>query len=88
MSIYRSKRFSVASRHSPRFPLEQKWREHIQEALVKETVLNDGVAGPEQRGCSRLEEMSVIPSFWKLSYKGPLILSLLISSLQRVHFIK
>ncbi len=50
MNIYSSKRLSVASRHSPRFPLEQKRREHIQEALVKETVLNDGVAGPEQRG--------------------------------------
>ncbi len=67
MSIYSSKRLSVTSRHSPRFPLEQKWREHIQEALVKETVLNDGVAGPEQRGCSLLEEMSVIPLLFELS---------------------
>ncbi len=50
MNIYSSKRLSVASRHSPRFPLEQKRREHIQEALVKETVLNNGVAGTEQRG--------------------------------------
>jgi hypothetical protein len=50
MNIYGSKRLKVASRHSPRFPLEQKRREHDQEALVKETVLNDEVAGPEQRG--------------------------------------
>jgi hypothetical protein len=28
----------------------QKKREHVQEALVKETVLNDEVADPEQRG--------------------------------------
>ena len=34
----------------PRFALEQTRREHIQEALVQETVLNDVVAGPEQRG--------------------------------------
>ena len=33
-----------------RFLRGQKRRKHIQEALVKETVLNDGVAGPEQRG--------------------------------------
>ena len=46
----------------PRFPLGQKRREHVQEALVKETGLNDGVAGPEQRGCSLLEEMSGIPT--------------------------
>ena len=34
----------------PRFPLGQKRREHVQEALVKETVLNDEVESPEQRG--------------------------------------
>jgi hypothetical protein len=50
MNIYSSKRLRVASRHPPRFPLGQKRREYVQEALVKETVLNDGVAGPEQRG--------------------------------------
>ncbi len=50
MNIYSSKRLRVASRHSPRFPLEQKRREHVQEALVKETGWNDRVAGPEQRG--------------------------------------
>ena len=61
MNIYSSKRLKVASRHSPRFPLGQKRRKHIQEALVKETVLNDEVEGSEQRGCSLLEEMSVIP---------------------------
>src|SRR6266699_2970302 len=33
----------------PRFPLWQKRREHVQEALVKETGWNDGVAGREQR---------------------------------------
>src|SRR5713226_7858568 len=33
-----------------RFPLEQKRREHVQEALVKETGWNDEVAEPEQRG--------------------------------------
>ena len=49
MNIYSSKRLKMASRHSPQFPLGQKRREHIQEALVKETG-NDGVAGPEQRG--------------------------------------
>ncbi len=53
MNIYSSKRLKVASRHSPpRFPAEQKGREHVQEALMKETVLNDEVAGSEQRGCS------------------------------------
>ena len=50
MNIYSSKRLRVASRHSPRFPLEQKRQEHVQKALVKETGWNDGVAGPEQRG--------------------------------------
>jgi hypothetical protein len=50
MNIYSSQRLKVAFRHSPRFPLEQKRREHVQEALVKETGWNDGVAGPEQRG--------------------------------------
>jgi hypothetical protein len=49
MNIYSSKRLKVASRHSPRFPPEQKRREHVQEALVKETVLNDEVESPEQR---------------------------------------
>ena len=34
----------------PRLPFGQKRREHIQEALVKETGWNDEVAGPEQRG--------------------------------------
>ena len=51
-----------------RFPLGQKRRKHIQEALVKETVLNDEVEGSEQRGCSLLEEMSVIPPIVGLSY--------------------
>jgi len=51
MNIYSSKRLKVASRHSlTRFPPEQKRREHIQEALMKETVLNDEVENPEQRG--------------------------------------
>ncbi len=50
MNTYSSKRLKVASRHSPRFPLGQKRRKHIQEALVKETVLNDEVEGSEQRG--------------------------------------
>jgi hypothetical protein len=69
MNIYSSKRLKVASRHSPpRFPLGQKRREHIQEALVKETVLNDEVERSEQRGCSLLEELSVIPRFFGLSY--------------------
>jgi len=30
--------------------LRNPWGKHIQEALVKETVLNEGVAAPEQRG--------------------------------------
>jgi hypothetical protein len=52
MNIYSSKRLKMASRHSPRFLLEQKRRKHVQEALVKETGWNDGVAGSEQRrGC-------------------------------------
>jgi hypothetical protein len=69
MNIYSIKWLSVASRHSPpRFPLGQKMREHVQEALVKETVLKDEVAGSEQRGCSLLEEMSVIPRLFGLSY--------------------
>ena len=51
------------------FPFGQKRREHIQEALVKETVLNDEVEGSEQRGCSLLEEMSVILPLFGLSYK-------------------
>ena len=37
------------SRHSPRFPLEQKRREPVREALLKETGLNE-VESPEQRG--------------------------------------
>jgi hypothetical protein len=49
MNIYSSKRLKMASRHSPRFLLEQKRRKHVQEALVKETGWNDGVAGSEQR---------------------------------------
>ncbi len=49
MNTYSSKRLKVASRHSPRFPLGQKRRKHIQEAL-KETVLSDEVEGSEQRG--------------------------------------
>jgi hypothetical protein len=51
----------------PPFLLEQKRRKPVQEALVKETVLNDEVEGSEQRGCSLLEEMSVIPPFFGLS---------------------
>jgi hypothetical protein len=35
---------------------------------VKETGWNDEVAGHEQRGCSLLEEMSVIPPLFGLSY--------------------
>ena len=58
----------MASRHSLRFPLGQKSRKHIQEALVKETVLNNEVEGSEQRGCSLLEEMSVLPPLFGLSY--------------------
>ena len=50
MNISSRKRLRVASRHPPRFPLGQKKREHVQGALVKETVLNDEMAGPEQRG--------------------------------------
>ena len=49
MNIYSRKRLKVASRHSPRFPLGQKSRKHIQEALVKETGWNNEVAGHEQR---------------------------------------
>ena len=45
MNIYSSKRLKVASRHSP----GQKRRKHIQEALVKETVLNNEIEGSEQR---------------------------------------
>jgi hypothetical protein len=33
-----------------RFPFGQKRREHVQEALVKETVLNDEVAGLNGEG--------------------------------------
>ena len=50
MNIYSRKQLRVASRHSPRFSLEQKRREHVQEALVKETGCNDGVTDPEQSG--------------------------------------
>jgi hypothetical protein len=51
MNIYSSKRLRVASRQSPpRFPLEQKRREYVEEALVKETVLNVEVESPEQLG--------------------------------------
>ena len=68
MNIYSSKRLRVASRHLPRYPFGQKKRKHIQEALVQETVLNDEVEGSEQRGRSLLEEMSVIPPLFGLSY--------------------
>src|SRR5258706_6801540 len=50
LNICSSKRLKVASRHSPPVSLEPKRWEHVQEALVKETGWNDGVAGPEQRG--------------------------------------
>jgi hypothetical protein len=33
-----------------RFPIEQKRREHVREALVKEIGLNNEVESPEQRG--------------------------------------
>ena len=79
MNIYSSKRLRVASRHSPRFPLEQKRREHVQEALVKETGWNDRVAGPEQRGvlsvgrdvcyttvsCTQLYREGISPYSWE-----------------------
>jgi hypothetical protein len=68
MNIYSSKRLRVASRHPPPvFPLAKE-AEAYPEALVKETVLNDEVEGSEQRGCSLLEEMSVISPFSRLSY--------------------
>ncbi|HLX55996.1 MAG TPA: hypothetical protein VKR83_03140 [Ktedonobacteraceae bacterium] len=60
----------------PRFPFGQKRRKQIEEALVKETVLNDEVEGSEQRGGSLLEEMSGIPPLFELSYKdhtGPFL---------------
>ena len=52
----------------------QKWRMGnnkeilllTSETLVKETGWNDEVEGSEQRGCSLVEEMSVIPPFLKL----------------------
>ncbi len=50
MNISSSKRLKMASRHSPCFLPEQKRRKHVQEALVKETVLNDEAEGSEQRG--------------------------------------
>jgi len=50
MNISSSKRLRVASRHLPRFPLGQKRREYVQEALVKETVLNDEVVGLNKEG--------------------------------------
>jgi hypothetical protein len=59
MNIYSSKRLKVISRHSPRFPLGQKRREHVQEALVKETGWNDEVESPEQR-----EVLSVGRGVW------------------------
>jgi hypothetical protein len=68
MNIYSRKRLKVAPRHFPRFPLGQKRREHVQEALVKETVLNNEVEGSEQRASSLLEEMSVLPPLFELSY--------------------
>ena len=50
MNIYSSKRLRVVSRHSLRFPLGQKRREHVQEALVKETGWNDEMAGLNREG--------------------------------------
>jgi hypothetical protein len=55
------------SRHSPRFPLEQKKREPVREALLKETGLNE-VESPEQRGVLSVVEVSVIRPFVGLSY--------------------
>ena len=52
----------------PRFPFGQKRREHAQEAVVKETGCIDGVGGSEQRGCSLLEEVSVIRPLFLLCY--------------------
>jgi len=49
MNIYSRKRLKVTSRHSSPFSPWENRREHVQEALVKETGWNDGVAGPKQR---------------------------------------
>jgi hypothetical protein len=37
--------------------------------------VNDGVAGPEQKGCSLLDEMSGIPPLFALCYIEPEVLS-------------
>jgi len=51
-----------------RFPIEQKRREHVREALVKEIGLNNEVESPEQRGMLSVEEKSVIRPIFRLSY--------------------
>ena len=68
MNIDSGKQLGVASRHFPHFLLEQKRREHIQEALGKGTILNDEVAESEQRGVLFIRRVSDIPPIVRLSY--------------------
>ena len=42
--------------------------EHVQEALVKGTILNDEVAESEQRGILFIRRVSGIPPLFALSY--------------------
>ena len=42
--------------------------EHVQEALLKGTILNDEVAESEQRGVLFIRRVSGIPPFSALSY--------------------
>jgi hypothetical protein len=50
----------------PVFPWTKE-AEAYPRSLVKEMVLNNKVEGPEQRGCSLLQEMSVKPPIVRLS---------------------
>jgi len=54
--------------HFPHFLLEQKRREHIQEALGKGTILNDEVAESEQGGVLFIRRVSGIPPIVRLSH--------------------
>src|SRR5437588_4499338 len=74
--------------HFPHFLLEQKRREHVQEALGKGTTLNDEVAESEQRGVLFLRRMSGIPPLFGLSYteREVVILHQRMSMLSNAHF--
>jgi hypothetical protein len=54
-----------------RFPIEQKRREHVREALVKEIGLNNEVESPEQRGMLSVERgVCYTTVYWTELYRS------------------